>query len=248
MLPGTFTARGEGPALVLLHHFGGSARTWQPVIACIGDRRRCVAIDLPGFGGQAAHPGPYTVAAMADLVAAHIVELGLDDYTLVGHSMGGKVALALAARRPAGLGSLILLAPSPPSAEPIDPRQRATMLAAWGSKSSLAHIVDAVTVRPLPVEIRATLLDDMLGVAHDAWDSWLRVGSREDNTLSMARISVPVLVLSGDGDTAIPTAVIEAKLLPRLANVTLSVIAGAGHLLPLEAVKETTRHLLETVG
>ena len=96
---------GQRPALVLLHHFGGSSRTWQPFIAWIGDRRRCIALDLPGFGRQAAHSGPFTVAAMADHVAAQILGLGLDTYTLVGHSMGGKVALALAARCPDGLRS-----------------------------------------------------------------------------------------------------------------------------------------------
>lgn len=232
---------GERPALVLLHHFGGSARSWQPFIASIGERRRCIALDLPGFGRAAKHPGPYTVAAMADHVAASIVALGLDSYTLVGHSMGGKVALALAARRSAGLRSLMLLAPSPPSAEPIDDHQRETLLAAWGSRSALADIVDAITVRTLSADVRATLLDDMLGVAREAWRGWLLHGSREDITASMARIDVPVLVVSGSGDTTIPTTVIEAELLPRLGDATLSVIAEAGHLLPMEAAAAAIR-------
>ena len=47
--------------------------------------------------------------------------------------------------------------------------------------------------------------------------------------------------MSGDGDTAIPTAVIEAELMPRLANATLVAIAGVGHLLPIEATAETAR-------
>lgn len=230
---------GRRPALVLLHHFGGSARTWQPFIECIGDRRRCIALDLPGFGRQVGHPGPYTVAAMANHVAASIVELGLDSFTLVGHSMGGKVALALAARRPAGLHSLVLLAPSPPSAEAIGHQQRETLLTAWGARPALADIVDAATVRTLSVDVRAVLVEDMLGVARQAWRSWLLAGSREDITALMARIDVPVLVVSGDGDTAIPTTVIEAELLPRIANAALSVIAGAGHLLPIEAAAET---------
>ena len=175
---------------------------------------------------------------MADHVAASIVELGLDRFTLVGHSMGGKVALALAARRPAGLRSLVLLAPSPPSAEPIGHQQRKTLLAAWGARPALADIVDAATLRTLSVDVRALLIEDMLSVARQAWRGWLLAGSREDITALMARIDVPVCVMSGDGDTAIPTAVIEAELLPRLANAALLVIAGAGHLLPIEATAE----------
>ena len=238
----------DEPALVLLHHFGGSARTWQSFIDTVGGRRRCVALDLPGFGARAYHPGPYTVTAMADHVEAGIVELGLEDYVLVGHSMGGKVALALAARRPAGLRSLVLLAPSPPSAEPIDPQQRGTMLAAWGSRSAMSDIVDAATVRTLPAEVRATLVEDMLAVSRHAWQAWLLHGSREDITAAMAQIHVPALVASGDGDAAIPRAVLEAELLPRLANVELSVIVGAGHLLPIEAATETACMVRQCLG
>ena len=234
---------GDGPALVLLHHFGGSARTWRTLIDRIGDRQRCFALDLPGFGAQADDPGPYTVAAMADHVQACIAELGLRNYRLVGHSMGGKVALALAGRRPAGLRSLVLLAPSPPNAEPIDPQQRQRMLAAWGSRPAMSEMVDAATVRILPTNVRTTLLEDMLTVSPNAWRAWLLHGSREDITASLADLSIDVLIASGDGDTAIPTAVLETELLPRLASASLAVIAGAGHLLPIEAPTETIRLL-----
>ena len=84
----------------------------------------------------------------------------------------------------------------------------------------------------------------MLSVARQAWRSWLLAGSREDITASMARIDVPVLVVSGDGDTAIPTTVIEAELLPRIVNAALSVNAGAGHLLPIDAAAKTANTIV----
>ena len=64
----------------------------------------------------------------------------------------------------------------------------------------------------------------------------------------MAQINVPVLVVSGDSDTAIPIAIIGTELLPRLADAALAVITGAGHLLPLEATAEITRLVLQALN
>ena len=96
------------PALVFLHYFGGSGRTWEPVMdALVAAGWRCLAPDLRGFGESTA-PGEdwthYTVDTMADDIHGLIGRLGLERFIVVGHSMGGKVALALAARQPARTG------------------------------------------------------------------------------------------------------------------------------------------------
>ena len=92
---------------------------------------RCLAPDLRGFGESPA-PGEgwahYTVDAMADDLHGLLGRLSLGRFIVVGHSMGGKVALALAARQPAGMAGLALLAPSPPTPEPMEPAERARLL------------------------------------------------------------------------------------------------------------------------
>jgi len=98
--------RGRGPALVFLHHFGGSALSWTRVIDRLVDDCRCIAPDLPGFGADCDRQGPFTTAAAADATIALVDGFELDDFILVGHSMGGKIAMATAARRPAGLRGL----------------------------------------------------------------------------------------------------------------------------------------------
>jgi len=125
-------AQGAGPpvTIVLLHHFGGSARTWDPMIDHLRAELDCVAPDLRGFGAAHAFAGPYTVDQYADDVARLVDRLALERFVLVGHSMGGKIALALAARRPAGLASLVLLAPSPPAPEPMSEEDRSAALPA----------------------------------------------------------------------------------------------------------------------
>jgi pimeloyl-ACP methyl ester carboxylesterase len=88
------------PALLFLHYWGGSSRTWRDVIDRLGGRPRCVAIDQRGWGGSVASDGRYDLHAMADDVEAVARELVPGRYVLVGHSMGGKVAQIVAATGP----------------------------------------------------------------------------------------------------------------------------------------------------
>jgi pimeloyl-ACP methyl ester carboxylesterase len=103
------------PAVVFLHCWGGSTRTWDRIIAALPPRYRTVAIDQRGWGASE-HPTPgYSVAELADDTEGAIEALGLERYFLVGHSMGGKTAQLVASRRPKGLVGLVLVAPAPPS-------------------------------------------------------------------------------------------------------------------------------------
>jgi pyruvate dehydrogenase E2 component (dihydrolipoamide acetyltransferase) len=99
---------GTGRPLVLLHGLLDDSEGWARLAA--DTHRPCLAIDLPGFGGSDLPRTP-RVAAYADDVAAGLRRLGIDDCTLVGHSLGGAVAAAVA-ERDAGVASLALLAPA----------------------------------------------------------------------------------------------------------------------------------------
>jgi 3-oxoadipate enol-lactonase len=107
---------GDGdPALVFLHYWGGSSRTWQDVIDGLGGRPRSIALDQRGWGGSVATDGRYDLGAMANDAEAVAQTLSLSRYVLVGHSMGGKVAQIVAKRRPDALVGLVLVAPAPPT-------------------------------------------------------------------------------------------------------------------------------------
>ncbi len=219
---------------VCLHHFGGSARTWDPVIDRLRAELDCIAPDLRGFGTAHAFAGPYTVDRYADDVAHLVNRLAVERFVLVGHSMGGKIALALAARRPAGLVSLVLLAPSPPTPEPMSEEERSATLAGHGDRAVAMATLAKITARPLPPALADRTTDDMRS-SRAAWAAWLEHGSREDITAAVDGLGVPTLVVSGVEDKAILPDVQAAETLPRLRNGRLVTVTGIGHLLPLEA-------------
>jgi pimeloyl-ACP methyl ester carboxylesterase len=106
------TRSGAGAPLVLLHGLGSSRRAWDPVIPALAARFDVIAVDLPGFGDSNPVPAQTkpTPAALAAAVAGLLDELGMTAVHLAGNSLGGWVALELAATRPAA--SLTLLSPA----------------------------------------------------------------------------------------------------------------------------------------
>ena len=217
--------------LVFLHSFGGSARSWDLVVP--GLENPCVVPNLRGFGGTEAPPGPYDVDSYVrdalDLVS------GLDDYVFVGHSMGGKFALAAAATRPAGLRGLALVAPSPPTPEPMTDAGRQRMLDGWGDRAAAAKTYEGIVRRPVPSEAREAAIEDYLATAQTAWRAWLGVGSREDISDRMGRIDVPVRIVVGSEDPVVGPMTQREEVLSRLEGASMEEVLGAGHLLPIEA-------------
>lgn len=227
-----------------LHYWAGAGHEYdllQPLLP----GTRLLAPDLPGFGSQVAPAGfDYSVGQYADWVATYLAEQQLEQYVLLGHSLGGKVALALAARQPVGLRGLLLLSPSPPTPEPISEHDRAESLAAYGQREAAEKTEQKITARPLPPGWAERVVADNLRTTRAAWDAWLLRGSKEDISALMPRISVPCRLLVGDADKAIPLAAQQQQTLPLLpAGTSLTVVPGAGHLLPLEASQEVAASL-----
>jgi len=228
---------GGSPALVFLHYFAGSSRSWRRVVDQAANAGRCVRLDVPGFGGSPPLTA-YSVHDVAQAIGAAIAPMRLQSYVLLGHSMGGKLALAMALARPPGLAGLVLVAPSPPSPEPMDERERSRLLTSHGDRASAERTLQTITRRPLPADDVAACIADNLRTSPEGWRWWLEGGSREDITAEVKEIAYPVLVLGGSDDPVIPPRVIAAQVMSVLPNAQRQEIPGAGHLLPLEAAQE----------
>lgn len=236
--------QGSSPlTLVFLHYFGGSAQEWQSMMNQLSDEYRCIAVDLRGHGDSDGPLTGYAVDDMADDVADLLHTRGVEDFVVVGHSMSGKVALALASRQPAGLQSLLLVSPSPPVPEPIPADERQKLLAGHGQRSAAEQMLKNTTKIPVSEAVREQIIADDLRTAKPAWDAWLLQGSKEDISARMPSINVPVRIIVGSEDRALPPDVQMEMTLPYLTHATLAIIDGAGHLLPWEVPDEVAKFI-----
>ena len=105
----SFRRAGAGPALVLIHGITGSSRTWEDVIPLLAQHHTVIAPDLLGHGESAKPRGDYSLGAYASGVRDLLIALGVDKATVVGHSLGGGVAMQFAYQFPERVERLVLV-------------------------------------------------------------------------------------------------------------------------------------------
>ncbi len=102
----------DAPAVLMLHGMGGSLHSWEPWAQALTPQLRVIRLDLPGSGLSSPDPtGNYSDQRSMDLIVALLDQLQLDKASVVGHSMGGRIAWTLAATHPERVSKLVLVAP-----------------------------------------------------------------------------------------------------------------------------------------
>ena len=237
-----------GPAMLLIHGSGVSARSWTNQLRGLGDTLPVLAIDLPGHGES----DPSAVASVEEYAQA--VEGALDalrhgSVIAVGHSLGGAVAIALAARRPDAVRGLVLLGSCAkiPHTDSVGERVLAALpgplrkivFFSMARKILFAPGAPAHAVRLGLEELRScrpeTILKDV------------RAAKAMDLSDQAVRLHVPTLILCGGRDTLTPPALSE-HLSWLIARSRLRIIEGAGHMLPLESPDRVNEEILEFAG
>ncbi|GGM89300.1 hydrolase [Terrabacter tumescens] len=261
----------EPPPVVLVHGLGGSHLNWVGIAPALAERRRVVALDLPGFGLTPALGRDTSVNHNAALLSrfAHAV-LGRP-VVLVGNSMGGMVSLLLADRRPEQVVGLGLVDPALPNpgARP-DPQVAATfamyavprvgemVLTRYNTRFSDRQRVlgtvalcfadpsradDAVVEAGVELAAWRRSLPDPEGEFLGAARSLLRVlrGRREYDRI-MRELKVPVLLIHGTRDRLVPIS--AARRAARLnPGWATAYLDGMGHTPQLEAPEDVLGHL-----
>ena len=227
---------GEGdPALIFLHYWGGSVRSWEPVIKSLSKDHRCIAIDFRGWGQSSRDAKDYDLETLANDVVGIIDDLGLKTFVIVGHSMGGKVAQLVAARRPGGLQQLILMAPAPPVPLDVPEEQRRGMVASYQTREGVMGIIAKL---PLSEAYREQIVEDALSGAPAAKRAWPEQGMVMDIHEQATRIDVPVHIIVGSADVVETEVSLREAFGKVLLSTTFTVLPGVSHMAPLEATSQ----------
>ncbi len=107
--PLSYVRAGSGPVLLLIHGMAGTLENWREVIEPLAGRHTVVAADLPGHGRSAPGGGDYSIGALAAGVRDLLFALGHERATLVGHSLGGGIAMQFAYQFPEMTERLVLV-------------------------------------------------------------------------------------------------------------------------------------------
>lgn len=253
---------GEGPVVVLVHGLPGCAYDWTPLAERLAaGGRRVVAYDRVGYG-HSSRRGPesdYTYNQSASELLALLETLDLSDATLVGWSYGGGVVLRAGLRDSERIARLVLLGSVGPTMEIPEPDAVRRMLfsrpvLAWVSmipplSRALAKAASAEVFsnQPMPEwwvpQLRANL------ARPGTTDTWLE--EEEGLTargLDPEPLDLPVLVIHGDDDRAVPMGVGEHLYQRAQPDAKLLRIPGGSHMIPITHAELLARQILEFSG
>ena len=241
---------GEGVPVVLLHGFPLSSQMWTPVRTAVEQAARLITPDLRGFGASDKPPAGYGMAELADDVVRLADALRIDRFVLGGHSMGGYVALAVAAARPERLAGLLLV-DTRAEADAPEGRQRRdagiARIAAGGAPAFLDEFV-AGLAGPASKARSPRLLEELRAIASEAAPAALAgclagMRDRPDRSDVLRRLDAPALVIVGQEDSLTPPSSSRA-MAAALAKATLVEIPAAGHTPSMERPIPTAEAML----
>lgn len=239
---------GLGQPIVLIHGFGAAIDWWDDITPELTPDHRVIRIDLIGHGGTAAPATGYSIEKQAELVSAILKKFGVDRITIIGHSMGGEVATALAELRPDRIERMILI-DSPPIAETTFTLATDAYLQPFLGEL-LSHFRSDRVIRrglaqgfapgfPIPEKFVADfkqLTYTAFRRAHEESIAY-RKSKAPYERIAALRPVPPLLAIFGTRDAIVPPSC--AKLFERVPGARVTMIEGVGHSPMVEAPAKT---------
>lgn len=246
-----FSDTGSGKPLLFLHGLGLNKNFWASAIEQLSSTHRCLAVDLPGHGQSLDVICNGSMSVYAWHVRETIEKLHLQDVTLVGHSMGGQIAMILALQMPAVISKLVLVCPAGIETFTPDEREkmRAGATALWKNPVS-----EEFLQRVYAAGGNNSLMSEHLEQQRNNFDDFSTMllksisGMLDEPVFPhLDKLTQPVLCLFGGMDTAIPNRFVHPQMNAqqladaansKIKNCDARIIPMAGHYLPVEFAKE----------
>lgn len=250
---------GSGPPLVLIHEAVADSTMWDDHLPALAGRHRVIRYDLPGFGRSPLPPGPLSyVGDLAALLAA----LGVARASVVGVSMGGRIALEYTLEHPHRVDALVLVAPGLPGREQSEALARADeeedRLFDQGDVEGAAQLAVRVWVdgpRRSPDQVDPGVRERALEMNRRAYAAQMPAYAAPEQPGPVERLDPPAAERLGE--VGAPTLVVVPELdhediievcellAAGIPSARKIVFPGVAHLLPMERPAEFTRVLLD---
>ncbi|WP_448518892.1 alpha/beta fold hydrolase [Rhodoflexus sp.] len=253
-----YTAAGSGNnTLVFLHGLGSNLKAWQYNLPELAKNHRCIAIDLPGFGKSAKAKFPCTMTFFAETISRLLEALQVRDYIIVGHSMGGQIAMHIARREPQRCKGMVLFAPA--GFETFT-KEAADVIKSWFSPADVLAAASETVRANMERNFYALspeaqeLIDERVQMKQcvDYEDFTACIAASAHGMLAepvfgwLPELQQPALVIYGEEDRYIPnsylnpgtTADIARAGAERLPNSTLHLLPACGHFPSVEAAEK----------
>ncbi|MBV8934257.1 MAG: acetoin dehydrogenase dihydrolipoyllysine-residue acetyltransferase subunit [Alphaproteobacteria bacterium] len=240
-----YLALGEGdsvPAL-LLHGFGADLNTWMFTQPALAEGRQVIALDLPGHGGSTKQIDHADPASLADTIGHALDALGIKRTHLIGHSMGGGIAISFALRQPERVATLSLIASASLGAEINGAFIEGFVRAARRREATevlnlLVHDPGLVSRTMVEDVLRYKRLDGVPAVLARIAEAWFPTGGQRIVLRdAVASLKSPVQIIWGREDRIIPVAHAEELA----AGIPVHIFEQTGHLPHMEKSGEVNR-------
>lgn len=257
---GDLQVREDGRAgaapIVLIHGWTASIHWWDRITPLLMRRYRVVRVDLLGHGGSAKPKDGYSMEEQADRVAAALERLGVRKALVAGHSTGGEVAIALAARHPK-LTRALAVVDSEPNERFVDPDFLATLSVKPVIGQALKRLATDGPIRDgigqafeKGFDVPDVFVSDFKKLTYTAYKkTYDESGDYVDNghfARDLRSVRVPRLIILGKGDRLVTPAAEAAGYYRQQFKLPVELVAGAGHS-PMVEQPAATARLLERV-
>ena len=223
---------GKGPNKVIaLHGWFGSARGWGPFAQVLDEARFTYAfMDYRGYGGSKALKGSYTIAEIAADTLALADTLGWKQFSLIGHSMGGKAVQQVLADAPGRVQKIAAVTPVPAAEVPFDDAGWSLFSSAAKSRDARKGIISFSTGNRLSdAWLERMVKHSLENSTEEAFAAYLLAWAKGDFSARIRGNPVPILVIAGENDGALTPEVMRGTFLQWYPNAKLEVMANAGH-------------------